>query len=99
MTGTGPTNPNDQERLQAVAALTRDERAEAVAELVRFLGDPNWRVRQAAVAALVSREGSAAVAAVLRSLRQQHRDLATLNGAIQVLTQTGIDTGAALEEY
>jgi HEAT repeat protein len=71
-------------QLSAIQALGGNTGPEAVQQLVRALGAKSWRVRQAAVAALAHDSESGVIGAVLRAMREKHRDLSVLNGAIQV---------------
>jgi HEAT repeat protein len=61
-----------------------------LAALTRMLGDEDWRVRKTAVAELAL-QGNAIVDAFVRTLQQQHRDLAVLSSALDLLAISDID--------
>lgn len=88
--------PDEAVRLRAVEALASDA---PISLLVRALGDRSWRVRQAAVGVFVHRRGPEAIRAALHAMREDHLDLGVLNSAIQVLTQTGVDTLESLVAF
>jgi HEAT repeat protein len=68
-------------------------------ESLAALGNDDWRVRRRAVEQLVERRTAPEeLQSLLNVLRDSHRDFARLNGAIQVLVQTGIDVVPALIE-
>ncbi len=89
-------SPDEMVRVEALEALGAVP--ESVPLLVRALDDPSWRVRQAAVQTLLQ-SGAPAVAAVLRAMRDEHRNLGVLNGAIQILTQSGVDTLGTISAF
>ena len=64
--------------------------------LIRAIGDPSWRVRREAVRGLVQYGGAEATAALLRTLQVEHRDLGTLNSALEVLSMSRVDVFPAL---
>jgi HEAT repeat protein len=68
-------------------------------QLVRDMGAKSWSVRQAAVASLAERPGGEVVAAVLGFMRDDHRNLELLNSAILLLTRSGVDALAPLQEF
>lgn len=92
-------SPDEETRLKAAEALSKEDRLEPVQPLMGVLGDKSWRVRRAAVEGLGRRGGPEAVAALLRSLRYEHRNLSVLNSALQVLSMMEMDTFTPLIEF
>jgi HEAT repeat protein len=68
-------------------------------DLPARLGDPDWRIRRSAVRRLVERPLTAEqLDGLLSIVGESHHDLSRLNGAIQILAQTGADVLPALIE-
>jgi HEAT repeat protein len=64
--------------------------------LLGALGDPSWRSRQAAIERLANEPSAYLVSHLVEIIRNDHRDLARLNAAIQVLTRTDADVVSSL---
>src|SRR5262249_6429920 len=79
-------------RFRASEALAGTDKVEDERPLIDALNDSDWRVRQAAVGGLAKRSAPEAISALLELLRQDHRNLAILNSALQVLAMTDVDT-------
>lgn len=62
-----------------------------IGELLSSLGAGDWSDRRQAVRALRASSAGASIDSLLAILREQHRDLSRLNGAIQVLARTPFD--------
>jgi len=65
-------------------------------ELLVSLGESDWTVRQNAVRGLTAQAADDAIAKLLIVVREQHRDLARLNAALQVLVRTPADVSPEL---
>ena len=91
-------SPDEGTRRRAAQALGTAQVPEAQQMLVGALGDASWRVRRAAVDSLVQRGESTMAASLLQLLREQHRNPSILNGVLQVLAHSHIDTIPALIE-
>lgn len=89
-------SPDEGMRLRATQALATAEVLQAEQMLVGMLGDVSWRVRRAAVDSLAQRGGLSTATSLLRSLREEHRNPSILNGVLQVLAQSQMDTLPAL---
>ena len=92
-------NPDATVRLEAVQSLAEVEAVEDQTRLVGVMGDPDWQVRSAAVQGLARRSAPEAIKALLESVREDHRNLAVLNSAIQVLVMCDVDTLSTLVEF
>lgn len=92
-------NPDPFVRLEAVQALSDADILEDEARLVTIMGDADWQVRNAAVQGLARRSAPEAIRALLESVREDHRNLAILNSAIQVLVMCDVDTLPTLVEF
>ena len=90
---------DDQVRLEAIDEITRSEEISNRIPLVTTLGDENWKVRKAAIEGLSKRAAPDAIQALLEMLRQDHRNLAVLNSALQVLAMVDVDTYSPLVEF
>ena len=86
-------------RFRASEALAETDKVEDERPLIDALNDSDWRVRQAAVGGLAKRSAPEAISALLELLRQDHRNLAILNSALQVLAMTDVDTHTTLVEF
>ncbi|HEX6291238.1 MAG TPA: HEAT repeat domain-containing protein [Herpetosiphonaceae bacterium] len=91
-------SPDATARLQAAEALATAKEHES-ALLIDALADAQWRVRRTAVSGLAARAGADAVADILRAMREEHRDLALLNSALQVLALTDVDVVGPLIDF
>ncbi len=78
--------------IEDVTARVADERhlAAHIDGLTRLLGDEDWRTRRAAVTTLAS-HGEAIVESLVDTLRTQHRNLAVLSSALDLLAVSDID--------
>ncbi|HBB33627.1 MAG TPA: PBS lyase [Cyanobacteria bacterium UBA8803] len=92
------TSPNEGVRLRAAQTLATAEVPAAEQLLVSALGDSSWRVRREAVNSLVQRGESTIASSLLQLLREQHRNPSILNGVLQVLRRSNVDTIPALVE-
>ena len=90
---------DDQVRLQAIKEIARSEEISNRMPLVTSLADENWQVRRAAIEGLSKRAAPDAIQALLEMLRQDHRNLAVLNSALQVLAMVDVDTYSPLVEF
>jgi len=70
----------------------------AAETITRLLGDADWHARRTAVAALAA-QGDAVVEALVETLRTQHRDLAVLSSALDLLAISDIDVIAPLVRF
>ncbi len=86
-------------RLRASEALAQIEQVEDEQPSLGALSDSDWRVRQAAVGGLARRSAPDAIGALLELVRKDHRNLAILNSALQVLAMTDVDTHTTLVEF
>lgn len=86
-------------RLEAIRSLTDAEALESELSLVGAIDDVDWKVRSAAIQGLIKRSAPEAIQALLESVREDHRNLAILNSAIQVLVMCDIDTLPTLVEF
>lgn len=59
--------------------------------LVDALGNPDWRARQVAIDRLARHDSPLLVSQLVEVVRREHRNLARLNAAIQVLTRIDLD--------
>ena len=91
-------SPDEISRLKAAKELSEQEHLDSTHSLLDALGDESWRVRRHAVDGLAKHAVQDAVKALLVVLREQHRNLSTLNSALQVLTLSGVDAIAPLIE-
>ena len=85
-------------RLRAARTLSEQDKLDSTKPLMGALGDESWQVRRLAVDGLAKHGIEDAIKTLLRVLREQHRNLSTLNSALQVLTLSGVDAIAALVE-
>ena len=99
MTSETRTSSDEATRLNAVRELARADSGDRADRLILALNDESWRVRREAVDALDARRGAESIGAVLRAMREHVADLGTLNSAIQVLSQAGVDTFGPLVEF
>jgi len=90
---------DEQVRLEAIKEITRSEEINNRMPLVTTLKDENWQVRKAAIEGLSKRAAPDAIQALLEMLRQDHRNLAVLNSALQVLAMVDVDTYSPLVEF
>lgn len=90
---------DDQVRLEAIREIAQSEGVSNRLPLVKTLGDENWQVRKAAIEGLTKRAAPDAIQALLEMLRQDHRNLAVLNSALQVLSMVDVDTFSPLVEF
>ena len=90
---------NPETRLRATQTLAEASEVDEERELVGVLGDADWRVRQAAVQGLAKRSAPEAIHALLDTMREDHRNLAVLNSALQVLTMVDVETFPTLVEF
>ena len=86
-------------RLRTTQVLAQADRIEDERPLIGALADSDWRVRQTAVGGLTRRSAPEAIGALLELLRQDHRNLAVLNSALQVLAMTDVDTHSTLIDF
>ncbi|HUR97657.1 MAG TPA: HEAT repeat domain-containing protein, partial [Pyrinomonadaceae bacterium] len=95
-------NPDPAVRLEAAKSVAGgvDPIGDADAtHVIEALADKNWRVRRKLVDAMAKRAAPEAVAALLEAVRKEHLNFGMLNGALQVLQETSIDTTATLLEF
>jgi HEAT repeat protein len=92
-------SPDPTIRLDAVQRLSDVEAIEDEAKLVGVVGDSDWQVRHAAVQGLARRSAPEAIKALLELVREDHRNLAVLNSAIQVLVMCDVDTLPTLIKF
>lgn len=64
--------------------------------LLHALGDSSWRARQAAVDRLATQRSPVVISSLVEIIRNDHRNLARLNAAIQVLTRVETDVTPSL---
>lgn len=92
---------------EQLSGLSEDERirfleeineSESVDPIIYFeaISDENWRIRKTAIQGLARRPAPHAIEALLDLLKQDHRNLAVLNSALQVLTMVDVDTFSPL---
>ena len=93
------SSPDPDTRLRATEALAHARELENELNLVGVIGDDDWRVRQMAVQGLVRRSAPEAIQALLQSLKEDHRNLAVLNSALQVLAMVEVETLPTLIEF
>jgi len=86
-------------RLSATQRLASVAEVEDELGLVNAIGDSDWRVRQAAIHGIAKRAAPEAIQALLQSVRDDHRNLAILNSALQVLSMVDVDTLPTLIEF
>lgn len=89
-------SPDESVRLGATQALATALVLEPELMLVKALGDASWRVRRAAVDSLAQLSGTTIATSLLQSLRKEHRNPSVLNGVLQVLKHSKVDTIPAL---
>jgi HEAT repeat protein len=89
-------SPDEATRLRAARAIEAESSSAHL--LVGALGDTSWRVRQSAVSGLARHGGPEAVVALLKVLREEHRNPAVLNSALQALALADADIVAPLAE-
>src|SRR5262249_730159 len=89
---------DEASRLKAAKALSEQDILDSTGSLFDALGDESWRVRRFAVDGLAKHAVQDAVKSLLSVLRDQHRNLSTLNSALQVLTLSGVDAVEPLIE-
>ena len=95
-------DPDDTVRLKAAKEISGRSgvlHSPDAKPVIDALADRNWRVRRTLVAGLAKRSAPDAVAALLEAVREEHLDFGVLNGALQVLQATAIDTTATLLEF
>jgi HEAT repeat protein len=90
---------DEQTRLRAAQVMAEEDAHFSAQGLAGSLGDESWRVRRTAVDGLARKAGKEEVELLLRTLRDGHRDPATLNSALQVLALSGIDAIGPLAEF
>ncbi|HVG18998.1 MAG TPA: HEAT repeat domain-containing protein, partial [Blastocatellia bacterium] len=86
-------------RLRAAQVLAEEDALSSAQKLAGSLGDESWRVRRTVVDSLARQAGEDEVKILLRALRDEHRDPATLNSALQVLALSGVDAISPLAEF
>src|SRR5579871_5580209 len=72
--------------------------AEREKQLMKALGDEDWRVRRKAIDALVREAGQDTLMVFVRRLCREHRDPAVLNSILQGLIAIGPDALPALSK-
>lgn len=82
---------NESERLAAARELS-EQPDTSPQPLLDRLNDESWRVRRAAVEGLARQSSSEALLTLIKTLRGEHRNLSILNGVLQALTLSGLDT-------
>jgi PAS domain S-box-containing protein len=73
--------------------------ADIAAPVIDALGDPSWKVRRNLVDGLAKRGAPDAIAALLRALRDKHLHFGVVNGALQILRSSSVDTSGTLVEF
>ncbi len=86
-------------RLRAAEVLAHSDEVANELNLVGSIGDSDWRVRQAAIGGIAKRSAPEAIHALLEMMREDHRNLAVLNSALQVLSMVDVDTKPTLLEF
>jgi hypothetical protein len=76
-----------------------DNQSSEIPHLLGALDDRNWRVRLEAVHEMSQLAAPDAIAALLQSVRDNHRNFALLNSALNVLRLTDVDTHSTLIEF
>ena len=95
-------DPDDNVRLKAATAFSNGSEtlhSTDAEPVIQALGDKNWRVRRRLVDGLAKRAAPDAVAALLEAVRKEHLDFGMLNGALQILQATSIDTTESLLDF
>src|SRR5436309_1849124 len=67
-------------------------------QLMKALGDPDWRVRRKTVASFLGEIGEGSLAEIVHKLRNEHRDAPVLSSIIQVLVSIGSEALPSLLE-
>jgi HEAT repeat protein len=89
-------------RLEAARALSEsdDPLAGDIAKpVIDGLDDSDWKVRRKLVESMARRGGADAIEALLRAMRDKHMNFGVVNGALQILRASAIDTSAQLVEF
>ena len=95
-------DPDESVRLDAARAISAGEAplaAESVAPVIEALDDPNWKVRRKLVEGMTRRGADDAIAALLRAFRDKHLNFGIVNGALQILRGSSVDTSGTLVEF
>lgn len=90
------SGPDEVKRLEAARTLA--QAGEKTNTLLNSLSDESWRIRRVAVSGLARHGDQEAITSLLKTLRREHRDLSTLNSALQVLQFSNIDVLPSLIE-
>ena len=89
------SDPDDNVRLKAATTFSNGSEtlhSSGAEPVIHALNDKNWRVRRRLVDGLAKRAAPDAVTALLEAVREEHLNFGMLNGALQVLQATSIDT-------
>ena len=89
-------------RLDAARELAAAEdplAVEIAAPVIEGLDDPDWKVRRNLVDSLSHRGGADAIQALLEAMRDKHMNFGVVNGALQILRASSVDTSATLVEF
>ena len=95
-------DPDAAVRLHAAKAISNSPDAlhsGEVEPVINALSDKNWRVRRTLVDSLSKRAAPDALASLLQAVREDHFDFGLLNGALQVLRSTSVDTTETLLDF
>ena len=79
-------------------ALATGAASRQVEALTRLMGQDDWRTRRATVTTLAE-HGDAIVESLVRTLRDQHRNLAVLSSALDLLAISDVDVVAPLVSF
>jgi len=95
-------DPDPSVRLEAARAISAADDplvSENSSPVIAALDDPDWKVRRNLVAGMARRAADDAIAALLRAMRDKHLNFSVVNGALQILRASSVDTSATLVEY
>ena len=72
---------------------------ESASLVIDALDDPDWKVRRNLVTGISRRGADDAIAALLRAMRDKHLHFGMVNGALEILRASSVDTSATLVEF
>jgi HEAT repeat protein len=95
-------SPDPSVRLEAARELSAADDpldGNIAAPVIEGLDDSDWKVRRKLVDSMARRGGADAIEALLRAMRDKHMNFGVVNGALQILRASAIDTSAQLVEF
>ena len=95
-------NPDAAVRLEAARAIsTADDPlvSDNATPVIEALDDPDWKGRRKLVDGIARRGAEDAIAALLRAMRDKHLNFGVVNGALQILRVSSVDTSGTLVEF